>query len=656
VNTETTKTRDDDGAAGRVLYDPDCPLCVNLARRLAPLLQPRGFRLQPLPPSHPGASQPPDQMQVVTREGRVLAGADAVAHLAGQIGWARPLALFARLPGAMSLLRSGYGWIARHRYCLGGVCRRDAAVLPGAVEEARRRDDGVAAGGFPLRALLLADWTPVVFIHYEINPDILQPHVPLPLDVRDGKAYVSLVMFRQRNVRMRRWPWLTRPLFRAVSEHEFLNLRAYVRVGGERGIYFLSEWIPNRLDLVLGPRIYGLPYNHARIDFCGAAGTVATRDGRFAFHSKNSPPPEPAPCAAGSLAEFLLERYVAFTQRGGVQRYFRIWHEPWRQGPVNVEILDDGLLRAAAPWLQRARYVGAHLSAGARDVWIGKPRRLTPARGVFKRAVGWLPLSALVAAAFALRPQLPAWAFMWTMMVALFGGLKWLTWWRVRMKFGRALGYLLLWPGMEPREFAQDQRCGAPAAHEWAIAVRKTLLGIGLFWGVARCIPQQYPLLAGWVGMVGLVFLLHFGLMHVLALMWQAAGVPVKPIMNNPLRATSLNDFWSRRWNVAFAQLARPLLARLARRVGVPVATITVFLLSGVLHELVISVPARGGYGLPTAYFLLQGIGVCLERKLKFARGWLWTMLIVAVPSYWLFHPMFVESVILPMMRAWRAL
>ena len=85
-----------------------------------------------------------------------------------------------------------------------------------------------------------------------------------------------------------------------------------------------------------------------------------------------------------------------------------------------------------------------------------------------------------------------------------------------------------------------------------------------------------------------------------------------------------------------------------------------VFLLSGLVHELVISVPARGGYGLPTGYFLLQGLGVAAEhtrvgRRIGLGhgwRGWLFTMLVTAAPAFWLFHPPFIRNLILPMLKA----
>ena len=65
-----------------------------------------------------------------------------------------------------------------------------------------------------------------------------------------------------------------------------------------------------------------------------------------------------------------------------------------------------------------------------------------------------------------------------------------------------------------------------------------------------------------------------------------------------------------------FNQLAHDLVFRVAyRRCGVAVAMLLVFLASGLVHDLVISLPAGGLFGLPTIYFIIQGIGVLIERS-----------------------------------------
>jgi hypothetical protein len=161
--------------------------------------------------------------------------------------------------------------------------------------------------------------------------------------------------------------------------------------------------------------------------------------------------------------------------------------------------------------------------------------------------------------------------------------------------------------------------------------------------------------------MIGAIFMLHFGTFHFLSLAWRMAGVPAAPVMNNPLRATSLADFWGARWNTAFNQLAFQFGFRPLRRWTTPgLAVLIVFLVSGLIHELVISWPARGGYGGPTLYFLLQAAGIQIERSrpgrnLELGhgvRGWLFTLLVTAGPVVWLFHPPFIHHVILPMLTA----
>ncbi len=161
--------------------------------------------------------------------------------------------------------------------------------------------------------------------------------------------------------------------------------------------------------------------------------------------------------------------------------------------------------------------------------------------------------------------------------------------------------------------------------------------------------------------MIGIVFMLHFGLFHLLSLAWRRTGVKATPVMQNPLLAKSLADFWGARWNTAFNELAFRFTFRPLRRLTTPaVAMLAVFALSGIIHELVISLPARGGYGLPTLYFLAQGLGVIAERsRLGSAiglghgvRGWFFTLLVTASPVFWLFHPPFINHIILPMLTA----
>ncbi|HXC99174.1 MAG TPA: MBOAT family protein [Verrucomicrobiae bacterium] len=277
----------------------------------------------------------------------------------------------------------------------------------------------------------------------------------------------------------------------------------------------------------------------------------------------------------------------------------------------------------------------------------------------------WLPIIILPATAILLVNSLQPWVFMWAISFALFFGCKWLTWWQDRRSgtpIWRNLAYLFAWPGMDATEFLNaEPRTPRPPLLSWLKAVLRTLFGIWLLWGLTPVVPAAWFLVKGWTGMTGVVFILHFGTFDLLALGWQTLGVNATPLMNAPILSTSLAEFWGHRWNTAFNRIAHDLVFRpLYRRMGAAGATLMTFLASGLVHDLILSVPARAGYGLPTAYFLLQGTGLLWERTRfgrKFishraGRGRLFTLVLTAIPAFWLFHPAFIRNVILPMLQA----
>jgi alginate O-acetyltransferase complex protein AlgI len=283
------------------------------------------------------------------------------------------------------------------------------------------------------------------------------------------------------------------------------------------------------------------------------------------------------------------------------------------------------------------------------------------------RLVDFLPLLVLLPLAFILGPMLTPWIFMWAMVFAIFAGFKWLTYREARRQRHQGnrikiAGYLFAWPGMDAADFlGTTTALKFPTRIEWLLAALKTLFGAALLWSAARTMLPEHPLLAGWIGMVGVIFMLHFGLFHLLSLAWRRVGVNAVPIMQNPLRSKSLVEFWGKRWNNAFNVLAFRFWYRPLRSATTPaLATLIVFGLSGLIHELVISLPAKGGYGLPTAYFFMQGLGMVLERSAfgrglglgRGLRGKIYVIALTAGPAFWLFHPPFVRNVILPMLHA----
>jgi hypothetical protein len=260
--------------------------------------------------------------------------------------------------------------------------------------------------------------------------------------------------------------------------------------------------------------------------------------------------------------------------------------------------------------------------------------------------------------------EAPAWVVMWTIAGAEFFALKLLTLaglWRTAPAW-RIAAYLLLWPGMNAKTFLTTSLPATRAAtgRELAIGLAKLAFGLAMTAWAANHVTTSSHLLVGWVGMLGIIFTLHFGLFDLASWAWRRVGVAALPIMRAPILATSLAEFWGERWNIAFADAARRFLFRpLARRWGATRAGGLVFLVSGLVHETVISLPAHGGWGGPTLYFLLQAAGIRLEKSAVGDRlglgagrpGWLWMLLVTAIPLPLLFHVPFIERVIVPLLQ-----
>jgi len=227
---------------------------------------------------------------------------------------------------------------------------------------------------------------------------------------------------------------------------------------------------------------------------------------------------------------------------------------------------------------------------------------------------------------------------------------------RTRLSARRWLAFAALWPGMRPSIFRTLPSAPRPgAARLVALGAAHIVIGVVLVllgravWSTSRSMLATAALV-----LPGLSFILHFGLLNLAAGAWRAAGVPADPLFRAPLRSTSLEEFWGRRWNLAFAEMTavgiyRPVAAVAGRSCGVAAG----FLVSGVFHELAISLPVRAGFGLPLFYFAIQGVAMLAERRLQLgSRPWLgraWTIAWLLLPLPLLFHPPFLRGVVWPL-------
>jgi hypothetical protein len=282
--------------------------------------------------------------------------------------------------------------------------------------------------------------------------------------------------------------------------------------------------------------------------------------------------------------------------------------------------------------------------------------------------LAWLCGGTAVAAWCSTRGQMANWAWMWGLVAVLLAAHKGLALASAsglaRLSRWRLLGFVMAWPGLNLSPFLRSARaepCAVRRLEPWRLAVWAVVnmtVGVGLLWGPAWYGGPALPVAAHtWRGLIGMSLIAHFGLFQLLTACWRAAGVDVPKMWDFPLLAASLADFWSRAWNRAFHEWVRDQVCRPVRDHASPTAALAAgFLYSGLVHELVLSLPAGGGYGLPTAYFVLQGLGIWLQRRV----AWLsrpgvsraWTLVVVAGPLGLAFHEPFRNQVVLPLMAA----
>jgi uncharacterized protein YqjF (DUF2071 family) len=210
----------------------------------------------------------------------------------------------------------------------------------------------------------------VLFLHWQLPVDVVRPHVPagLDIDAQGGFAWVSIVPFRMARVRPR---WL--PPVSVMSNFLELNLRTYVRRGDKPGIYFLSIHAGKRLAVRLARSFSPLPYVYARMAFEAQAerfrfqswSPASLFDAPF-FSVEYRPSPQMSMAQAGSLDEWLLERYCLYVDDAtGRLRFTGVHHEPWLMARADATIAHNRVAASLGLELSRAPDL-VHFSPGVR--------------------------------------------------------------------------------------------------------------------------------------------------------------------------------------------------------------------------------------------------------------------------------------------------
>ena len=235
-------------------------------------------------------------------------------------------------------------------------------------------------------------WHDLLFAHWRVSPAQIRAKVPsdFTLDLFDGSAWLGIVPFRMTNVAPRGVPALP-----WVSEFPELNVRTYVRVADDPGIYFFSLDAGSALAVHAARTMLNLPYYTASMSVTAKDTVIRYESRRDAFRgdaefrATYEPVGMPVAPKRGSLEYFLTERYCLYNLTHHDEPYrLDIHHLPWP-------------LRAA-----RAEF-GANTMAEVHGITL--PDEPPLLHFVDRQdMVAWMPLSLVRRTDFALQPTMEA--------------------------------------------------------------------------------------------------------------------------------------------------------------------------------------------------------------------------------------------------------
>ena len=234
------------------------------------------------------------------------------------------------------------------------------------------------------RKFLEAQWNDLLMLNYEVDPKILEPHLPphTELDLWQGKVLVSMVgfMFRDTKVVGIKWP--------LHVNFEEVNLRFYVKHfdGNEwrRGAVFISEIVPKAGIALIANNLYkehyrALPIRHSKV-------SVDKDHTEFAYEWKLKGRWNRLSAVVanvyeairpGSPEEFIFEHYWGYNKfTASKTMQYQVEHISWQTAKVSRCIFDADIAELYGeefvPFLSVKPYSAFFAAGSAINVRIGE--------------------------------------------------------------------------------------------------------------------------------------------------------------------------------------------------------------------------------------------------------------------------------------------
>lgn len=191
------------------------------------------------------------------------------------------------------------------------------------------------------RWVMTQTWNHLLFCHWPIEEEIIRPLIPaqLELDKFAGETWLGVIPFQVTEMRIHGLP---KPPY--IHNYIELNIRTYVTYKGTPGIYFLTldadKWLA-----VLGGKIGALlPYRKAEMELKEEDHFIQFRSKPIEANQQGSlaiqyrPTSQPYSPIAGSLENWLFERYCFFTTLHNKVLRGDIHHSHWIVSKAEAEV------------------------------------------------------------------------------------------------------------------------------------------------------------------------------------------------------------------------------------------------------------------------------------------------------------------------------
>ena len=187
-------------------------------------------------------------------------------------------------------------------------------------------------------------WNHVLFLHWRIDPSVLQPLVPFDLDLFHGEAVISIVPFRMEGIRLPYTPplfWV--PGLTCLTGLWELNLRTYVTVGNRTGVYFFTLDTDSRIGSWIANRFFHLPYRLAGIEgeVSGESYRLNSQRPPFSFSVEAGLDATGKKKVKTELDHWATERYRLFTKDRHHTYEGMVMHGEWPLEEVKLVTLED---------------------------------------------------------------------------------------------------------------------------------------------------------------------------------------------------------------------------------------------------------------------------------------------------------------------------